>query len=67
MHTQQDYKFASEAEASAFAEQQRNHWDPSADVYVHGPFLVDEKKVFKDMSWVTPADPYWKVKVEIYK
>ena len=67
MHTKQNYEFVHEATAIEFAEQQRAPYDPSADVYVSGPFLVDEKETFKDMKWVTPREPYWSVTVEIYK
>jgi hypothetical protein len=67
MHTKRDYEFVNEADAIEFAEQQKVPYDPSADVYVRGPFLVDEKETFKNMDWVTPREPYWKVTVEIYK
>lgn len=67
MHTKQDYEFANEADAIEFAEQQKQPYDPSADVYVRGPFLIDEAEIFKSMDWVQPREPYWKVSVEIYK
>jgi len=67
MHTKQDYEFATEADATKFADQRKAPFDPSADVYVRGPFLVDEKKIFKDMPITEFREPYWKVTVEIYK
>tara|TARA_B110000046_G_scaffold8595_1_gene8719 strand:- start:331 stop:528 length:198 start_codon:yes stop_codon:yes gene_type:complete len=65
MHTKRDYEFATKEEAQEFADQQGGN--PSADVYVRGPFLVDEKEVFKSMDWVIPREPFWSVNVEIYK
>lgn len=67
MHTKQDYEFVTEADAIEFAEQRKVPYDPSADVYVRGPFLVDESKIYKDMEGIEPRSPYWKVTVEIYK
>ena len=67
MHTKHDYEFATKEEAQEFADRQKGGFDPSADVYVRGPFLVDEKEVFKSMDWVTPREPFWSVNVEIYK
>jgi len=65
MHTKNEYKFTTQQEAQVFADRQGG--DPSADVYVTGPFLVNEADTFKDMEWVIPADPYWFVSVEVYK
>ena len=65
MHTKNEYKFATQTEAQVFADRQGG--DPSADVYVSGPTLIDERETFKNMDWVIPEDPYWFVSVEVYK
>ena len=65
MHTKNNYQFATQAEAQEFVDLQGG--DPSADVYVSGPTLIDERETFKNMDWVIPADPYWFVSVEVYK
>lgn len=66
MHTKNNYQFATQAEAQEFVDM-RTDGDPSADVYVSGPTLIDERETFKNMDWVIPADPYWFVSVEVYK
>ncbi len=64
MHTKQDYEFVNEADAIEFAEQQKVPYDPSADVYVRGPFYRDgvPKYDFQEQE-----EPCWTVTVEIYK
>ena len=67
MHKKNDYKFETLCAATKFADAEKVSYDPSCDVYVTGPFLVDEARTFKGMDWVVPADPYWQVGVEIYR
>ena len=68
MHTKHNYEFATKAEAQEFANRHIGPTGrPDRDTYVTGPFLVDEKEVFKSMNWVIPREPFWNVNVEIYK
>jgi|TARA_B110000259_G_C13788517_1_gene311608 hypothetical protein len=67
MHSKKEYKFNSEADAQKFADAENQSYDPSCDVYITGPFFVDESNTFKDMPWVTDTKTYWHVGVEVYR
>jgi hypothetical protein len=66
-HVIKDYKFETEAEAVAFAKQQREYKDPSADQYVMGPIYMDDEVIFKDISWNTSKAKWWQVTVEYFR
>lgn len=65
-HSLRDYKFDNETEAFAFAKQQREYKDPSADTYVVGPIFMDEAVIFKNMPYANTGKTWWQVTVEIY-
>ena len=67
MHTENNYEFATKEDAQEFVSNHKAGNNPSADVYVSGPFLIDESKIFENMSWVIPRKPFWMVTIEIYK
>jgi hypothetical protein len=66
MHTKNTYRFKTEAQAISFADAEKVSYDPSCDVYVTGPFFVDEAVVLKDLP-IDKFDTYWEVGVEVYK
>lgn len=66
MHTKNTYRFKTEAQAISFADAEKVSYDPSCDVYVTGPFFIDEAVVLKDLP-IDKFDTYWEVGVEVYK
>ena len=68
MHTKNTYRFKTEAQAISFADAEKVSYDPSCDVYVTGPFFVDEAVVLKELHLlIDKFDTYWEVGVEVYK
>jgi hypothetical protein len=66
MHTKNQYRFETEADAIKFADAEKVSYDPSCDVYVTGPFFIDEAVVLKDLP-IDKFDTYREVGVEVYK
>lgn len=67
MHTKKlQFRFKTEADAIKFADAEKVSYDPSCDVYVTGPFFIDEAVVLKDLP-IDKFDTYWEVGVEVYK
>jgi len=64
MHTNKDYYFETEADAQSFADKSKVPYDPSADVYVRGPFFNDGINSVTGEQW---QEAHWKVSVEVYK
>jgi hypothetical protein len=67
MHSKKEYEFNSEADAQKFVDAEKQSYDPSCDVYITGPFFVNEADIFKSMPWVTDTKTYWHVGVEVYR
>jgi hypothetical protein len=65
-HSLRYYKFETETEALAFAKQQREYNDPSADTYVLGPHFRNENEIFFNMPVANTGKTWWQVTVEIY-
>jgi hypothetical protein len=64
MHTKKEYVFNNESDAQTFADERRVPYDPSADVYVGGPFYRDGVPKY---NFQEQEEPCWAVTVEIYK
>jgi hypothetical protein len=65
-HYRNTYKFETEAEAIAFADNARANKCPSEDKYVTGPCFMDENVIFKYMEWANTGKTWWQVDIEIY-
>ena len=65
-HYKKTHKFASEEEAQKFAAMVRANRSPNEDLYVSGPFFMDEATIFKNMEWANTGQTWWQVDVESY-
>lgn len=65
-HYRNTYKFETKVEATAFADNTRANKCPSEDLYVSGPFFMDEDEIFKNMNRANTGKTWWQVDIEIY-
>lgn len=66
-HTIENFLFETEVDAHNFAKKIIEIKDPIEDVYVRGPFLVDEKVVSKNIPCDVPKAKWWQVTVETFR